>query len=98
MLSQASNFPELIHPLHLSNVSCELLPILQISDAISLPSTPEVFSPRERYAALLYDLSVTARIIMPYNSESSHILSPLDRKFFKGKNYALLRWCLPGSW
>lgn len=48
MLSQASNFPELVYSLYLSNVSCELLPILQISDPISLPSTPEVFSPRER--------------------------------------------------
>lgn len=89
-----------VYRIHLLNLPCDLLPILQISDpTYHLPSTPRTFLSQGKEAPLLYDLNVTAHIKMHYNSQFSHILSPsLDKKFFKDKNHALLRGCLPGSW
>lgn len=99
MISHASNFFEIVYPIHLPNLSCELLLLLQISDAThSLPSTlRSLLSQGKLSTVALLPKCYTAHVRMHYNSQLSHILSSLARKFFMGKNYLSLRWCLPSS-
>lgn len=99
MLSCASNFPEMVYPIHLPNLSCELLLILQIAH---LPCSPPP-APR----SLLSQRKVSTLSLWSKCHSTQHYaswfsvcttLSPPDRKLSKGTNYAVLRWHLPGSW